>query len=108
MVKPEATVTAEASVSGVDSEAALEWLVREEVPRAQQSDGGDFEPTPPAVIQGEGVNGNVFRFQAPAAGEYRLFCQINNTQGASAVANFPFLVTTDARRREVKTKGKAA
>jgi hypothetical protein len=109
VVKPEATVTAEASVSGVDDEVALEWLVREEVPRAQQSDGGDFEPTPPTVIQGEGVQGNVFRFQAPAAGEYRLFCQLNNKRGASAVANFPFLVTaTDSRQSEATKKGKVA
>ena len=91
-VYEQAAMVAEVALQGSEDDLQFSWIVREEVERAQQSDGGDFEPTPPTVVEGLGVQGSQFSFAAPKPGEYRVYCQINNKTNASAVANIPFRV----------------
>ncbi|MEJ2594176.1 MAG: glycoside hydrolase family 2 TIM barrel-domain containing protein [bacterium] len=69
------------------------WTIMKEVPRDQQSDGGDFEQKPNTilVIEGGEVDSEV-TFEAPASGEYRLFVYASDGKGSSATANIPFMV----------------
>lgn len=76
----------------------VSWRVREEVPSALQSDGGDFEPTPPTVKSALAVTSLAFNFQLSRPGEYRLFCQIDAPNQASAVSNIPFLIKPRPRK----------
>jgi hypothetical protein len=99
--------TAEAVLSGVDASYTLSWHVREEVDRSQESDGGDFEPTPPSIVSECHTHNTRFQFQLEKPGEYRLYCQVDNDGDASGVANIPFLVTkhkakTTAKNNKVK------
>ena len=75
-----------------EQDCLLSWQVREEVERRLQSDGGDFEPTPACLIDASHSTETRFTFQAPGPGEYRLYCQVDNSGDASAVANIPSLV----------------
>lgn len=77
----------------------ISWRVREEVPAALQSDGGDFEPTPPTVEAVIGTQNRQFNFQLSEPGEYRLFCQIDTPYDSSAVANIPFLIKPEPQKR---------
>jgi hypothetical protein len=70
----------------------ISWRVREEVPAALQSDGGDFEPTPPTLHSMTGTHAREFSFKLSKPGEYRLFCQIDAPEKTSAVSNIPFLI----------------
>ena len=76
-----------------DSACSLFWQVREEVDHKLESDGGDFEPTPPCLIKSGDSGESRFVFEAPQPGEYRLYCQVDDNGEGSAVANIPFLVT---------------
>lgn len=78
----------------------ISWRVREEVPAVLQSDGGDFEPTPPTVESKLGTQSHRFSFQLSEPGEYRLFCQVDASHQASAVTNIPFLIKPKPRKLE--------
>lgn len=69
------------------------WEIIPEVPRAQESDGGDVENRPQSVMSktGEGIS-NTINFAAPKSGEYRLFVYADDGNGNTATANIPFLV----------------
>lgn len=104
----EATTSVEGSVGQVfraEIDAAenhdhlISWRVREEVPTALQSDGGDFEPTPPTVEAVIGTQNRKFSFQLSEPGEYRLFCQIDTPHNSSAVANIPILIKPEPQKR---------
>ena len=90
-------LTAEVKVDDAD-DALISWRVREEVPTALQSDGGDFEPTPPTVVSLLETQSKHFEFQVSQPGEYRLFCQIDTPHNSSAVTNIPFLITSKPRK----------
>ncbi len=69
------------------------WTIMKEVPRDQQSDGGDFEQKPNTILVIEGGDvDNEITFEAPSAGEYRLFVYASDGKGSSATANIPFMV----------------
>ena len=87
------TLTAQAILSNIHGPHTLSWHVREEVDRNQESDGGDFEPTPPTLKHLLKTSETTFQFQLTEPGEYRLYCQVDNNTNASGVANMPFLVT---------------
>lgn len=76
----------------------VSWHVREEVPSDLQSDGGDFEPTPPTIKSALEVKSLEFNFQLSQPGEYRLYCQIDAPHQASAVSNIPFLIKPKPRK----------
>ena len=78
----------------------ISWRVREEVPTALQSDGGDFEPTPPTIEAVIGTQNQQFNFQVSEPGEYRLFCQIDAPEKTSAVSNIPFLIKPKPLKRK--------
>jgi hypothetical protein len=64
-----------------------------EVDREQESDGGDFEPTPDIVWQQSNLNSSSeVAFSPPQIGEFRLFVYIDDGYGGSATANMPILV----------------
>jgi len=108
-VQESALMAAEAVIENVSDDACVSWIVREEVDRTLQSDGGDFEPTPPTIIEAHGTPATSFRFNAPAAGEYRLYCQVDNAEDASAVANIPFRVGQREKQQKAnKHKANAA
>jgi hypothetical protein len=93
ILEPGAAALAEVEcVASSDQNAAVSWQVRPEVPHELESDGGDFEPTPPSLIEVKATWETAFNFTAPEPGEYRLYCQIDGPGDASAVANIPFLV----------------
>jgi hypothetical protein len=75
-----------------DDNCLISWRIREEVPTELESDGGDFEPTPPTVASILGTQNHRFHFDLAKPGEYRLFCQVDSPDGKSAVANLPFLI----------------
>ena len=92
-VNAQVAMAAEVVLSHPEEDLKFSWVVREEVDRASESDGGDFEPTPATVVAGSGAQTRRFAFTAPPPGEYRLYCQVDNRADASAVANIPFLVS---------------
>jgi hypothetical protein len=103
----EATTSVEGSVGQVfraEIDAAenhdhlISWRVREEVPAALQSDGGDFEPTPPTIESLLETQSKRFEFTVSQPGEYRLFCQIDTPHHCAAVTNIPFLITSKPRK----------
>ena len=93
------SLSAEVKVYGND-EALISWRVREEVPVALQSDGGDFEPTPPTIESQLETQNKHYEFQISQPGEYRLFCQVDTPHNCSAVTNIPFLITSRPRKLE--------
>jgi len=69
------------------------WEILREVPVELQSEGGDFEPKQKSVLSFDyGQYDSTIDFNAPDAGEYRLFVYIKDNQGKAATANIPFLV----------------
>ena len=69
------------------------WELMKEVDREQESDGGDFEPTPDIVWQQSNLNSSSeVEFSPPQIGEFRLFVYIDDGYGGSATANMPILV----------------
>ena len=93
---------AEATLSNVDDTCTLSWQVRAEVEREKESDGGDFEPTPPCLVELCNTRDKVFSFQLSQPGEYRLYCQVDNDAHASGVANIPFRVIDSEVPRTTK------
>jgi hypothetical protein len=89
-------LSAEVEVLGAN-DALISWTVREEVPTELQSDGGDFEPTPPVIESLVGTHSKTFEFQISQPGEYRLFCQVDTPHHSSAVTNIPFLIKSKPR-----------
>ncbi len=90
-------LSAEVKVDGAD-DALISWRVREEVPTVLQSDGGDFEPTPPTIESLLETQNKHFDFKVSQPGEYRLFCQIDTPHQGSAVTNIPFLIQSKSRK----------
>ena len=89
-----------AEVHATESDDHLvSWRVREEVPSALQSDGGDFEPTPLTVEAVIGTQNRQFNFQLSEPGQYRLFCQIDTPHDSSTIANIPFLIKAEPQKR---------
>lgn len=75
-----------------------QWEILKEVPLENQSEGGDFEPSPDRVMQFVyGENGDELTFSAPEKGEYRLFVYVKDDNGHAATANIPFLVTNELK-----------
>ena len=72
----------------------ITWEIIPEVPREEQSEGGDFESRPESIAtEFIPVTEKSVGFNAPAmAGEYRLFVYVSDGNGHSATANIPFLV----------------
>lgn len=69
------------------------WELMEEVDRALESDGGDFEPTPEIVWQQSNSNASSeIEFSPPKIGEFRLFVYVDDCYGGSATANIPILI----------------
>lgn len=101
------TLTAEVVLSAVDDPCFLTWHVRQEVDRTLESDGGDFEPTPPSILSQCKTREKTFQFHLSKPGEYRLYCRVDNRADASGVANIPLLITepkatTTAKNKKVK------
>jgi hypothetical protein len=67
------------------------WEILKEVDRAKQSDGGDYEPRPEAVLDISSEE-HILSFAAPEPGEYRLFVYASDKHGGAATANIPFIV----------------
>ena len=94
-VTSRASCKAEANVSDPDQdEMTFHWEIIPEVPKGDQSDGGDLEArqkTVDTVFENQGAHG--VSFVGPEnPGEYRLFVYVSDGQGHSATANIPFLV----------------
>lgn len=69
------------------------WIIRKEIHREHESDGGDFEKNPDIIIDfGQKVLSETIHFKAPKPGEYRLFVYVSDHKGHAATANIPFLV----------------
>ena len=76
-----------------DQSVSYRWELMKEVEKNQESDGGDFEPTPDIVWhQSQSDKLQRVEFKAPKAGEYRLFVYLDDGFGGSATANMPILV----------------
>jgi len=74
-------------------EIKYSWSVLPEVPRQNQSEGGEFEQHTNIVMEYNNAEfGENFFFSAPQPGEYRLFVYARDGQGNAATANIPFLV----------------
>lgn len=68
------------------------WEIIPEVPRDQQSDGGDYEPKQAVVCSNKTKVGSC-EIQAPEeTGEYRLFVYVFDGNNNAATANIPFYV----------------
>jgi hypothetical protein len=67
------------------------WEILREVERDKQSDGGDFEPRPEAVLDISN-NDSTLAFAIAEPGEYRLFVYAKDGNGGAATANVPFKV----------------
>ncbi|MDG1065273.1 MAG: glycoside hydrolase family 2 TIM barrel-domain containing protein [Luminiphilus sp.] len=104
MMSPNETAVAHVNFSTRESNTSISWVVRKEVERALQSDGGDHEPTPATVASSVATQDAHYRFSISSPGEYRLYCQIDTPNNTSAVANIPFLVTS---AEEIKPKSKS-
>jgi hypothetical protein len=88
------TYSAQVECQVADNQAvSYRWALMKEVDKSQESDGGDFEPTPDTVWQpAQSKSAAKVEFKAPAAGEYRLFVYLDDSFGGSATANMPVLV----------------
>ena len=104
MMRSNETATAQVSFSSPDSGTSISWIVRKEVERALQSDGGDHEPTPATVVSSIASREPHYQFSISTPGEYRLYCQVDTPNNTSAVANIPFLVTS---AEEIKSTSKS-
>lgn len=68
------------------------WEILPEVPRDQQSDGGDYEPRPETLFS-KTTKKNSCVIPAPQeSGEYRLFVYVLDGNNNAATANIPFYV----------------
>lgn len=69
------------------------WEIMREVDKDVESDGGDFEPTPEVVWHQSGEEtSSQIQFNAPDAGEYRLYVYAEDSYGSAATANVPIMV----------------
>ena len=75
-----------------DDPLTYRWEILPEVPRDQQSDGGDYEPRPETIFS-ETTKENSCVIRAPQKpGEYRLFVYVLDGNNNAATANIPFYV----------------
>jgi hypothetical protein len=75
-----------------DDPLVYQWEILPEVPRDQQSDGGDFEPRPTTIFS-EITREDSCEIIAPEEpGEYRLFVYVMDGNNNAATANIPFYV----------------
>lgn len=88
------TYSAQVNCQVTDNQSiSYRWELMKEVEKSQESDGGDFEPTPDIVWhQSQSDKLQRVEFEAPEAGEYRLFVYLDDGFGGSATANMPILV----------------
>jgi hypothetical protein len=88
------TYSAQVNCQVTDNQSiSYRWELMKEVEKSQESDGGDFEPTPDIVWhQSQSDKLQRVEFKAPKAGEYRLFVYLDDGFGGSATANMPILV----------------
>ena len=88
------TYSAQVNCQVTDNQSiSYRWELMKEVEKSQESDGGDFEPTPDIVWhQSQSDKLQRVEFKAPKAGEYRLFVYLDDGFGGSATANMPVLV----------------
>ena len=69
------------------------WEIMREVDKDVESEGGDFEPTPEVVWHQAGAETSAqVQFNAPDAGEYRLYVYAEDSYGNAATANVPIMV----------------
>ena len=92
VVATDEPAVARVNFTACDTETSISWVVRKEVDRALQSDGGDHEPTPLTVTSSVASQNQDYQFSVSTPGEYRLYCQVDTPSNTSAVANIPFLV----------------
>jgi hypothetical protein len=87
------TYSAKIDIENSANNLSYRWELMKEVDREQESDGGDFEPTPDIVWQQSNLNSSSeVEFSPPQIGEFRLFVYIDDGYGGSATANMPILV----------------
>ena len=87
------TYSAKIDIENSADNLSYRWELMKEVNREQESDGGDFEPTPDIVWQQSNSNSSSeVEFSPPQIGEFRLFVYIDDGYGGSATANMPILV----------------
>ena len=87
------TYSAKIDIENSADNLSYRWELMKEVDREQESDGGDFEPTPDIVWQQSNLNSSSeVEFSPPQIGEFRLFVYIDDGYGGSATANMPILV----------------
>lgn len=87
------TYSAKIDIENSANNLSYRWELMKEVDREQESDGGDFEPTPDIVWQQSNSNSSSeVEFSPPQIGEFRLFVYIDDGYGGSATANMPILV----------------
>ncbi len=68
------------------------WEILPEVPRDQQSDGGDFEPRPETLSLKNSDKSSMTLTAPDKPGEYRLFVYVFDGNNNAATANIPFYV----------------
>ena len=85
--------SAKITIEDANKNLSYRWELMKEVDRDQESDGGDFEPTPEIVWQQSSLNSlPQVEFTPPQVGEFRLFVYIDDNYGGSATANMPILI----------------
>lgn len=94
IITPGDTAVAQVDFSARENNTSISWVIREEVERSLESDGGDHEPTPATIASCVSSQDLQYQFSIPTPGEYRLFCQVDTPNNTSAVANIPFLVAS--------------
>ncbi len=80
------------------------WELMEEVDKASESDGGDFEVPPAILWTKEFHNVNELIFCAPKPGEYRLFIYVEDPFNGASTANLPLLVVANGTLANQTTK----
>ncbi len=75
-----------------DDPLIYHWEILPEVPRDQQSDGGDFEPRPTAIFSEKTIGASCEIIAPDEPGEYRLFVYVMDGNNNAATANIPFYV----------------
>lgn len=85
----------EALVKATDPEddpLTYRWEILPEVPRDQQSDGGDYEPRPETIFSVKTTENTCWINAPEPPGEYRLFVYVMDGNNNAATANIPFYV----------------
>lgn len=92
-LKPGSIYIAEAMTEDHEGDQiTYRWEIIPEVPENHQSDGGDFEPRQPSVMEKDSQK-NILSFTSPkVSGEYRLFVYAYDQHNNAATANIPFYI----------------